>query len=169
MDCSPPGSSVHGDSPGKNTGVGCHVLLQGIFPTQGSNPGLPHCRWILYQLSHKGSPRILDWVAYPFSRGTSQPRNQTSTSPGNSGKTVNIYPCLRFKMHISILKARGNYRERNLLFNIAPNLVDLVFHGTHYGNVWSKVVQVTGWMRTPVRKKGHLVSFCSLVVYFVCF
>ena len=43
MDCSPPGSSVHGDSPGKNTGVGCHALLQGIFPTQGSNPGLPHC------------------------------------------------------------------------------------------------------------------------------
>ena len=42
MDCSPPGSSVHGDFPGENTGVGCHALLQGIFPTQGSNPGLPH-------------------------------------------------------------------------------------------------------------------------------
>ena len=40
MDCSPPGSSVHGDSPGKNTGVGCHALLQGIFPTQGLNPRL---------------------------------------------------------------------------------------------------------------------------------
>ena len=55
VDCSPPGSSVHGDSPGKNTGVGCHALLQGIFPTQGLNPGLPHCRWILYQLSYQGS------------------------------------------------------------------------------------------------------------------
>ena len=54
MDCRPPGSSVSGDSPGKNTGVGCHSLLQGIFPTQGSNPGLPHCRWILYRLSHQG-------------------------------------------------------------------------------------------------------------------
>ena len=43
MYCSPSGSSVHGDSPGKNTGVGCHALLQGIFWTQGSNPGLPHC------------------------------------------------------------------------------------------------------------------------------
>ena len=52
MDCSPPGSSVHRDSPGKNTGVGCHFLLQGIFPTQGSNPGLLYCRQILYQLSH---------------------------------------------------------------------------------------------------------------------
>ena len=62
-------------SPGKNTGVSCHAFLQGIFPTQGSNPGLPHCRWILYCLSHLGSSRILEWVAYPFSRGTSQPRN----------------------------------------------------------------------------------------------
>ena len=51
-----PGSSVHGDSPGKNTGVGCHALLQGIVPTQGSNPGLPHCRRILHHLSHQGSP-----------------------------------------------------------------------------------------------------------------
>ena len=56
MDCSPPGSSVHGDSPRKTIGVGCHALLQGIFPTQGSNPGLPHCRWILYYLSHQENP-----------------------------------------------------------------------------------------------------------------
>ena len=98
MDCSPPGSSVHGilqarvlewvavlfsrgssqpkdwtqspslqadslpaEPPGKskNTGVGSLSLLQGIFPTQGSNPGLPHYRWILYQLSHKGNPHKL--------------------------------------------------------------------------------------------------------------
>ena len=65
------------NSPDQNTGVGSLSLLQVIFPTQGSNPGLPHCRRILYQLSHKGSPRILEWVAYPFSRGSSQPRNQT--------------------------------------------------------------------------------------------
>ena len=52
MDCRPPGSSVHGDSPGKNARVGCHALLQGIFPIQGSNSGLPHHRWILYCLSH---------------------------------------------------------------------------------------------------------------------
>ena len=79
------GSSVHGDSPGKKTGVGCHVLFQGIFPTQISNPGLSHCRWILYQLSHKGSPRIQEWVAYPFSRGTSQPRNRTGVSCTSGG------------------------------------------------------------------------------------
>ena len=59
-DCSPPGSSVHWDSPGQNAGVGCQALLQGIFPTQGSNPGLAHCRRILYRLSHQGSlpPRV---------------------------------------------------------------------------------------------------------------
>ena len=50
MDCSPPGSFVHGDSPGKNTGVGCHALSMGI------NPGLLHCRRILYCLSHQRKP-----------------------------------------------------------------------------------------------------------------
>ena len=76
MDCSPPGSAVHGvlqgrllegvaivfyrllcpwTSPGKNTGVSCHSLLQGIFLTQGSNPGPLHCRQILYQLKYEGS------------------------------------------------------------------------------------------------------------------
>ena len=48
---------------------------KGVFPTQGSNPGIQHCKRILYQLSHKGSPRIVEWVAYPFSRGSSRPRN----------------------------------------------------------------------------------------------
>ena len=52
----------------------------GIFPTQGSNSDLPHCRWILYHLNHQGSPRILELVDYPFSRGTSQPRNRTRVS-----------------------------------------------------------------------------------------
>ena len=56
MDCSPPDSSVHG-IPGKNTGVGSHSLLQGIFPTQGLNPGLLYCRQFLHHLSHQGSPR----------------------------------------------------------------------------------------------------------------
>ena len=59
MDCNLPGSSVHRNSPGKNTGVGCHAFLQGIFPTQGSNPGLPHFRRILYHLSHQGRPKGL--------------------------------------------------------------------------------------------------------------
>ena len=68
------------NSSGQNIGVGSLSLLQVIVPTQGSNPSLPHCRRILYQLSHKGSPRILEWVAYPFSSGSSQHRNQTGVS-----------------------------------------------------------------------------------------
>ena len=68
------------NSPGQNTGVSSFSLLQGIFPTQGSNPVLPHCRRLLYQLRHKGSPRVLEWVAYPFSKGSFQSRNRTRVS-----------------------------------------------------------------------------------------
>ena len=68
------------NSPGQNTRVGSHSILQGIFPTQGSNRGLLHFWWILYQLSHKGSPRILEWVVYPFSSGSSRIRNRTGVS-----------------------------------------------------------------------------------------
>ena len=77
------------NSPDQNTGVGSLSLLQGIFPTQGSNPGLWHCRHILYQLSHKGSPRILEWVAYPFFSESSQPRNQTRVSCVTGGFFTN--------------------------------------------------------------------------------
>ena len=68
------------NSPSQSTGVGSLSLLQGIFLTQELNPRLPHCRRILHQLSHKGSPRILEWVAYPFSGGSSRPRNRTGVS-----------------------------------------------------------------------------------------
>ena len=84
LDGSPPGSSVDGDFPGKNIGVGCHALFQGIFPTQGLNPGFPHCRQILYHLSHQGSPRILEWVAYPFSRGFPDPGIELSVLQADS-------------------------------------------------------------------------------------
>ena len=73
MDCRLPGFSVHGNSPGKDTGVGCHALLQRIFLTQGSNLSLPYWRWVLYHLSYQGNPRILEWVAYPFSRDLPDP------------------------------------------------------------------------------------------------
>ena len=73
------------NSPDQNTGLGSLSLLQGIFPTQRSNPGLLHWRRVLYQLSHKGSPRILEWVAYPFSSGSSRPRNWTGVSCSAGG------------------------------------------------------------------------------------
>ena len=68
------------NSPGQNIGVGSLSLLQWIFPTQGLNPGLPHCRQILYQLSHQESSRIPEWVVYPFSSRSSPSRNQTRLS-----------------------------------------------------------------------------------------
>ena len=74
MDHSPPGSCVLGIFPGKNTGVGCHFLLQGIFPTQGSNLSLLHGKQILYWLSHQGSTKNTGVDAVPFSRGSSWPQ-----------------------------------------------------------------------------------------------
>ena len=78
--CDPLDSTVHGVLQARILEVGSLSLLQGIFPTQESTPVLPHCRRILYQLSHQGSPRILEWVAYPFSSGSSRPRNLTRVS-----------------------------------------------------------------------------------------
>ena len=75
-----PGSSVHGDSPGKNTGVGIHALLQGIFLTQGSNPCLPYCRRILYCLSYQGSP----WLSLLYHKNL-------SSQPHYSHQHINIY------------------------------------------------------------------------------
>ena len=93
------------NSPGQNTGVGSLSLLQGIFPTHGSNPGLPHCRQILYQLSHKGRPWdgwfILYWTAWIFRpqyvgvgavyTQKQNPNAQESASPST--------PCLQLNTH----------------------------------------------------------------------
>ena len=70
--CNPMDYTVHGILQARILELGSLSLLQEISPTQGSNP---HYRWILYQLSHKESPRILEWVTYPFSSGSSPPRN----------------------------------------------------------------------------------------------
>ena len=95
----PPGFSVHEDSPGKNTGVGCHAILKGIFPTQESNPGLPYCRWILYHLSHQGSPIYMydEGVNNPCSRikhtqiHTHRENSKTEkTASGHCWKWINL-------------------------------------------------------------------------------
>ena len=78
--CDPMDYIVHGILKARILELGSLSLLQGIFPTQGSYPGLQHCMWILYQPSRKGSPRILEWVAYPFSSWSFQPRNQMGFS-----------------------------------------------------------------------------------------
>ena len=70
MDCSPPGFSVHEDPPDKNSGACCHALLQGVFPTQGSNAGHLHCRQILYHLSLPGKPKNTGVGNLSFLQGT---------------------------------------------------------------------------------------------------
>ena len=88
MDCSPPGSSVHGDSPGKNTGVGCHTLLQGIFPTQGSNPRLLH---------------LLPW--------------QVDSLPlAPPGKLASKYGELKFTIEALLLSVTSNYKNHESVF-----------------------------------------------------
>ena len=76
MDCSRLGSSLHGDSPGKNAGVGCHALLHGIFPTQGSNPGLLNYRRSLYHLNHWGSPSSGIYTLF-YNKGSEKFCNKT--------------------------------------------------------------------------------------------
>ena len=73
MDCSLPGSSVHEILQARILEWVATLSSRGIFPTQGSNPGLLHCRCFLYHLSHWGRPRILEWVAYPFSGNLPDP------------------------------------------------------------------------------------------------
>ena len=98
--CCLPGSSVHGVSPSKNTGVGCHALLQGISPTLGSNPGLPHCRWILYCLSHQGSPRILECLSLlqqifqTQESNSGSPALQADSLPAELPGKPHLYICL---------------------------------------------------------------------------
>ena len=74
------------NSPGQNTGVGCLSLLQGIFPTQGSKPGLPHCRWILYQLSHQGSPN----TSIQFSSAQSLSRVRLFATPRTAARQASL-------------------------------------------------------------------------------
>ena len=118
------------DSPGQNTGVGSLSLLQEMFPTQGLNPGLPHCRWILYQLPYKGSSRILEYVAYPFSSGSSRPRNWTGVSCIAVGFFTNwamrearsIYTCL-FKERL--LRAAGMLSVGCIQLQVSSGLLQL--------------------------------------------
>ena len=121
MDCGPPGSSIHGDSSGKNTGVVCHALLKGILPPQGSNPGLPHCRQILYHLSHQGSPRILEWIAYPFSRGSSWTRNQTRVSY-SAGRFFTSWATREAKVWAILLKLTWFYKRVVIFVGSSENL-----------------------------------------------
>ena len=117
------------NSLGQNTGVGSRSLLQGIFPTQGSNPGLPHCRQILYRLSHQGSPKILEWVAYLFSSGSSQPRNQTGVSCITGGFVTSwAIPQPNWTILCSPKVPPNSFNSGLLLMQISPNRLPFCLH-----------------------------------------
>ena len=129
-------------SPGQKTGVGSHSLLQGIFPTQGSHTGLLHCRRILYQLRHQGSPRILEWVAYPFSSGSSRPRNQTG---------VSCIPGRFFTSWASGLAPNDSINNINLQTNIvlqkgkkSNSIVTKKTTDLNWGQIWWEVFTKSG-------------------------
>ena len=102
------------NSPGQNTGVGRLSLLQRIFPTQESKPGLLQCRQILYQLSQKGSSRILEWVSYSFSSRSSQPRNWTGVFCIAGGSFTNG----AMREALSLLPMANGYKV--LMISCAP-------------------------------------------------
>ena len=116
-----PGSSIHGDSPGKNTGLGCHTLRQGIVPTQGSNPDLPHYRQILYHLSHQGSPRILEWVIFPFSRWSSN----REIKPRSALQVASLPACISTQTLTSLLPVHAQSVSHVQLFEIPWNIASL--------------------------------------------
>ena len=103
------------NSTGQNTGVESISLLQGIFPTQESNPDLPHCGWFLYQLSHKGSPRTLEWVTYPFSRRSSRPRSWTRVSRIGGGFFTNW--AMREALSLLVLTYLMIFFDNNVFLN----------------------------------------------------
>ena len=123
----------------------CQALLQAIFPTQRSSPGFPHCRRILLlSESHQGSPWILEWVAYPFSRGTSRPRNQTGFS------------CIAGGFFTSWATREAPFPS--LWFNLISSLVQFLLLGK--------------WVHTWSKGLTRCYEFCLLKswvwVFFVC-
>ena len=114
------------NSPGQNTGVGSLSLLQESFPTQGLNPGLLHCRQILYQLSHKGSWRILKWVAYSLSSRSSQPRNQTRVSCIAGG----LYQ-LSYQGSLNIISFRETQIKTTMRYYLTPVRMAIIKKSTN--------------------------------------
>ena len=140
-------------SPCQNTGVGSCSFLQGIFPTQGSNPGLPLCRWILYQPSHQGRPRILEWVAYPFSRGSSWPRNQTRVSRIAGGFFTS--------WATGEAPGNGNPFQYPLQYSCLENSMD---SGAWWASLWG----VCSWLSTQTAQQqetsgGHILIITALL------
>ena len=139
--CDPMDYTVHGILQARILEwVAFPFLLQGIFPTQGSNPGLQHCGHILYQLSYQGSPRILEWVAYPFSRGSSWPRNWTGASCIVDGFFTNW--AIR-ETRNSSWKQTQKTSSLQFIFSSAKTTVLGAQQSFHQYDFWSSFIQST--------------------------
>ena len=128
---------------------------RGIFPIQGSNPGLPHCRQIPYQPSHQGNPRILEWVAYPFSRDLSNP----GIRPGSPALQVDSLPselpgkCIcRWSRHCSHL----HYWWRSQVSGSLANMTGIVQSGTRGERMCSPAIWAQGPCSEPPRASSFL-------------
>ena len=151
------------NSPGQNTGVGSLSLLQGILPIQGRNSGLPHCRQILYQLSHKGSPRIQGWVALPFSRGSSQPRDQTPVFH-NAGGFFTNWVTLEAKCTINVMHLNHPETVSPLpspMFLETLSSTKLVPGAKNIGNPWRSSLTHHLQESTCSRGSTHLPILCA--------
>ena len=129
MDCGLPSSSDHGDSPGKNTGVGCYALFQKIFPTQGSNPGLPHCRRIPSCLSHQGRKPLRDYCVGKF------PLEHTlykEGAPGGSHGKESTYSAGNLALILESGRSPGERNGYSLQYSCLENSVDR-------GGWWARV------------------------------
>ena len=142
MDCSPPGFSVHGDSPGTNTWVGCHAFLQGIFPIQGQNPGLQHCRRILYCPSHQGSPRILEaYIAKMFKEMMTIKVKVVIIFWGI--KTVKLKACWR------VFGGSWWYLHKCLLFHLTVHICYIYFYILQQKRFKKTNELITNWLFPP--------------------
>ena len=107
IDCSLPGSSVHGASPGRNTGVGCHSLFHRIFQNQGSNSCLLLCRWILYNLSHREAPKI---------KGNDAKQNVRCRKKLGASKTVKITLVVLSLMYVGVIYMKNVAQRMSIIY-----------------------------------------------------
>ena len=158
------------NSPGQNTGVGSLLLLQEIFPTQESNPSLLHCGRILYQLSHKGSPRTLEWVVYLFSSRSFQPRNQTGVSCIAGGFFTSWGIGKAYKLNNKSLTI--SKRRRNILKMSMRTAISKSSHKSEYSlilcpfSLWEKY----SLDKTELSATGHVykyVNVCAFLQWYV--
>ena len=161
MDCSLPGSSIHGIFPGKNTGVGRHFLLQEIFLTQGLNPGLPHCRQMLYHLSHQGRQSLKALIKQ---RLRLRKQELCQQAPLNLNCSVSLTKLLvhliRFWTHQAFLSSVfSNYRSFTSLVRFIPR------HFTFSGAPVSEVVFLMSLSDSSLLVNSNIRDSCVLILY----